>query len=396
MNTYTPDQHLPALRSLFRKNLLANLGAMAAAVLAFGLFFGFDHDLHTPLSMGISIGLSAVASVTEFFIERALHKRGRSTAWVYFFFFLLPLLILLAMSRSGLFPAESISGILFAVCFIFFRPLISVVILLMDSRRLREGAPLEAVGRMKPYSHRDGDAPGLDTSLLFEDELTHATLMLHTREMSPDHRYRVWYLPRTGLAVSQPIPDDAEVDPFGNLIQPDANPFISDSPETNSFTPTEPEQEPTRSPSASHDPNSPERRRAAKLALWSRACTFLSYGLIGFAFLSAVIFKTTDQAPVFFVMVFPAAGLMVLSNHLKNRGLKLRCTVQATAHCVDTVRRRSGKHSHYYPIVEFEVNGVPYTAELSTTCSPNAVGEPYTVYYDPLDPKTVIGRAGIL
>lgn len=389
MNTYTPDQHLPALRALFRKNLLANLGAMAAAVLAFGLFFGFGPGLHTPLSLGISIGLGAVASITAFFIERALHKRGRSTAWVYFCVFLLPLLILLTMSRSGLFPEESISGILFAVCFIFFRPLISVILLLSDHRRLKEESPLEAVGRMKRYSHRDGDAPGLDTSLLFEDEPTHATLMLHTREMSPDHRYRVWYLPRTGLAVSQPIPEDAELDPFGNLIQPDADPFASDAPDASG-------QEPSRPRSASLDPNSPERRRAARLALWSRACTFLSYGLIGLAFLSAVIFKTTDHAPVFFVMVFPAAGLIVLGNHLKNRGLKLRCTVQTTARCVDTVRRRTGKHSHDYPIVEFEVNGVPYTAELSVTCSPNAVGEPYTVYYDPLDPKTVIGQAGIL
>ncbi len=392
MNTYTPDQHLPALRALFRKNLLTNLGAMAASVLAFGLFFGFGSNGHTPLSLALSVGLAAIASVTEFFIERALHKRGRSTAWVYFFFFLLPLLILEAMSRSGLFPKDAVSGILFAVCFIFFRPLISVVLLMADSRRLKEESPLEAAGRMKRYSHRDGDAPGLDTSLLFEDELTHATLMLHTKEMSPDHRYRVWYLPRTGLAVSDPIPEDAELDPFGNLIQ-HTDPFASNGREQE---PSEPNP-PRRPESASRDPNSPERRRAAQLALWSRVCQFLSYGLIGLAFLSAVIFKTTDQDPMFFVfMVFPAVGLLVLSNHLKNRGLKLRCTVQATAHCVDTVRRRSGKHSHYYPIVEYEVDGVPHTAELSTACSPNAVGEPYTVYYDPLDPKTVIGRAGIL
>ena len=379
---YSPDQHLPALRGLFRKNLLANLGAMAAAVLAFGLFFGFDHGLHTPLSMGISIGLGAVASATEFFIKRALHKRGRSTAWVYFFFFLLPLLILLSMSRSGLFPAESISGILFAVCFIFFRPLISVVILLLDSHRLREGAPLEAVGRMKPYSHRDGDAPGRDTGLLFEDELTHTTIMLHTKEMSPDHRYRVWYLPRTGLAVHEPLPEDAETDPFGNLIQHTA--------------PTEPRN--THHPrSAAYDPDSPERRRAARLALWSRVCKYLSYGMMGLAFLSAVIFKTTDREPTFFLfMIFPAVGLTILGSFLKNRELKLRCTVQATACCVDTVRRRSGKHAHYYPIVEFEVDGIPHTAELSVTCSPNAAGQTYTIYYDPLDPKAVIGQAGIL
>lgn len=386
MNTYTPDQHLPALRTLFRKNLLANLGAMAAAVLAFGLFFGFGPGLHTPLSLGISIGLGAVASVAAFFTERALHKQGRSTTLTSLLFFLLPLLLLQFLS---------VSPILFAAGFIFFRPLISVILLLSDHRRLKEESPLEAVGRMKRYSHRDGDAPGLDTSLLFEDELTHATLMLHTREMSPDHRYRVWYLPRTGLAVSQPIPEDAEFDPFGNLIQPDADPFASDAPDASEQEPA-PTWEPSRPRSASLDPNSPERRRAARLALWSRICTFLSYGLIGLVFLSAVIFKTTDHAPVFFVMVFPAAGLMVLSSHLKNRGLKLRCTVQTTARCVDTVRRRTGKHSHDYPIVEFEVNGVPYTAELSVACSPNAVGEPYTVYYDPLDPKTVIGQAGIL
>ena len=39
--------------------------------------------------------------------------------------------------------------------------------------------------------------------------------------------------------------------------------------------------------------------------------------------------------------------------------------------------------------MEFEVNGIPYTAELSTACSRKDVGQLYVIYYDPLDPSVV-------
>ena len=80
---------------------------------------------------------------------------------------------------------------------------------------------------------------------------------------------------------------------------------------------------------------------------------------------------------------------IILSEVFKSKELKIRCTKRTTAFCVDTVRRKSGKHSTRHPIVEFEVNGVTHTVELSISCSRDAVGDLYTIYYDPLDPGTV-------
>ena len=80
---------------------------------------------------------------------------------------------------------------------------------------------------------------------------------------------------------------------------------------------------------------------------------------------------------------------LILSEVFKGKELKIRCTKRTTAFCIDTVRRRSGKHSTRHPIVEFEVKGVTHTVELSVSCSRDAVGDLYTLYYDPLDPDVV-------
>lgn len=385
---YVSDQHLTALKAVCRKYLLTNLGMIAAAILASVLFIGTGPGQANPLFLTVSLGLAALFSVTEYFVERALHKQGRGSGFVYLIFFILPLLILESMSHSELFADMDGTGILFAVFFLFFRPLISLLLLISDSGLLRAGTPLEAIGRMRKDSHRDGDAPGRDICLLFEDELTHKALMLHTKEISPDHRYRVWYLPRTGLAVSEPIPDDAEFDPFGNLIQ-HHDPFATDTDNSTDGFGSAADTEGSPRP----DPNSPDRRRAAQWVLWSRICKVLSIGMLGLGFVLAAVSNVERDAPyAAFFLILPAFGLMLLSGVCKSRELKIRCTVSTTARCVDTVRRRSGKHSLYYPIVEFEVDGVPYTVELTVTCSDMDIGELYTIFYDPLDPHTV--RAG--
>lgn len=98
----------------------------------------------------------------------------------------------------------------------------------------------------------------------------------------------------------------------------------------------------------------------------------------------------TTQSPA---IIFPSFLLifasMILSEVFKSKELKLRCTRRATAFCVDTVRRKSGKVSTRHPIVEYEVKGVTHTAELNISCSRDAVGDLYAICYDPLDPDTV-------
>ena len=366
---YPQDSRLQALRKHYKRALLTNLGAVITAAVMTAILITTDTESVPPVSLAVTMLLSAALAGAEYIVERALLKRGINAALISIPCFIGTLVL------GGLLMGASFLGL---AGFLFFRPLIPLIALLRDRGRLTEGNPLETVGRIKAGSRRA--TLGIDTCLLFEDELTHEKHLLRAQDLSPRRRYRVLYLPHSGLAAGEIISDEMQFDPFGNPIE---SPPSTEAP-TADPAPGFPESR------QRHDPNSPERKQAAKLALWSRVCILLSYGLIGLTVLSAVIFKAADQSPPAFIfMVFPAAGLMILSNHLKHRGLKLRCTVRTTALCVDTVCRRSGKHSHDYPIVEFEVNGVPYTAELSTACSRKDVGQLYVIYYDPLDPSVV-------
>ena len=137
------------------------------------------------------------------------------------------------------------------------------------------------------------------------------------------------------------------------------------------------------------DPNSPERKRAAKFGVASKVCKVLTFVFFGGIFVGALMAKE-DLNPGAMLLTIPFFVLaIILSEAFKSKELKIRCTRRTTGFCVDTVRRRSGKHSHRYPIVEFEVKGVTHTVELSVSCSRDAVGDLYTLYYDPLDPDVV-------
>ena len=136
------------------------------------------------------------------------------------------------------------------------------------------------------------------------------------------------------------------------------------------------------------DPNSPDRQKATKLALASKVCKIFGFVSIG-AVLAGTLILRDDSSVVWMFAIVLAILPVFLSGTLKYRELMLRCTKRTTARCIKTVCRHSGKSIRRYPIVEFEVDGMPYTAELSVSCSRHAEGELYTIYYDPLDPKTV-------
>ena len=138
-----------------------------------------------------------------------------------------------------------------------------------------------------------------------------------------------------------------------------------------------------------YDPNSPDRQKAAKYATAAKVCRMLTFLCFGIVFVGAISAKVTDTSPILIFFFIPLIIVALLNSHFKHQELKLRCTKRTTAFCIDTVRRRSGKHSHLHPIVEYEVDGVRHTAELSVTCTRGAVGETYTIYYDPLAPDTV-------
>ena len=136
------------------------------------------------------------------------------------------------------------------------------------------------------------------------------------------------------------------------------------------------------------DPDSPERKMAKKFALASKVCKVLGFVGIGVALAGTVILQG-DPSVVWMFAILLAILPVFVSGMLKDRELKLRCTKRTTAHCIKIVRRHVGKSLRRYPIVTFDVEGVPYTAELPVRCSRNSEGELYTIYYDPLDPKTV-------
>ena len=138
-------------------------------------------------------------------------------------------------------------------------------------------------------------------------------------------------------------------------------------------------------PTPPPDPNSPERKRAAKFGVASKVCKVLTFVTIGVLFLGGIATQSPSMIALFFLMI----PMIILSEVFKSKELKIRCTKRTTAFCIDTVRRRSGKHSTRHPIVEFEVKGVTHTVELSISCSRDAVGDLYTLCYDPLDPDVV-------
>lgn len=139
-------------------------------------------------------------------------------------------------------------------------------------------------------------------------------------------------------------------------------------------------------------PTSPERSKATKMAFCYKICVVVGFALlIGVLISGCVTVARPAVAPIFILCLISFTVTLLLGHHAKRQEMKLRCTVRATAICVETVRVRtfSGKHYCLHPVVKFEANGVPRKATIPVICTRDAVGEPYVIYYDPLDPTTV-------
>ena len=410
------ENHMQSLRKLYNKTLWSHIGAAALSVaaavfLAYSPLFTDDSLIPWLIAAGIGLVISAV----EYAIERALYKKGKKAGSLMFGFFLGLLLLLLILLETGLLGGYAYLFYPIVLAFLFARPLIPAMVLLRDAGALRDGELREAVGRIKSGTRRKNTEAGRGAYVLFENELTHEVHLLHTHHISPLHRYRVLYLPHSGLAVGEVIPDNITFDPFGNPIEREADdsenstekPAYSEenytekpayteekptekpwyqNPEAFSDSPPKPEpKEDTSMP----DPNAPERKRAAKFGVASKVCKVLTFVFFGGMFLGAFMAKE-DLNPGAMLLTIPFFVLaIILSEVFKSKELKIRCTKRTTAFCIDTVRRRSGKHSTRHPIVEFDVNGMTHTVELSISCSRDAVGDIYTLYYDPLNPDVV-------
>lgn len=419
------ENQIQSLRKLYNRTLWSYIGiaALSVAATAFLVVGNMIHNgqaLHWVAAAWVGLALAAV----EYVIERTLYKKGKKGAFILPAFMMGLLVLYVLFMKSGLIDGLLLLFYPLVLGFVAGRPLIPAMSLLRDAGALRDGNLSEAVGRIKAGTHRKNTESGRGAYVLFEDELTHEVHLLHMSHISPLHRYRVFYLPHSGLAVGEVIPDNVTFDPFGNPIEREAEEPITEKPayseesyaekpdyteESYTVKPDYREEEPAEKPwyqnpeafstnppkpepkedTSMPDPNSPERKRAAKFGVASKVCKVLTFVFFGGIFLGALMAKE-DLNPGAMLLTIPLFVLaIILSETFKSKELKLRCTHRATGFCVDTVRRRSGKHSHRYPIVEFEAGGVTHTVELSVSCSRDAVGDIYTLYYDPLDPDVV-------
>lgn len=418
------DQQIQSLRKAYKKNLWLNLSAAIMSLLFVGYML-VGEVISDPLMACIAAGVGAIAAVADYAIERALYRKGKNAFFVMVLCMVLPLLALGAVVTLGRLPWTSGASFLpYVAAFIFLRAAIPLIQLLRDGSCLRENDPCETVGAVKKNTRRvEGERAG-ESYLLFEDELTHETHLLRAGSLSPTRRYRVFYLPHSRLAVGEEIPDDVTFDPFGNPIEREVSEgtveedfayaaqgsytekpnydedggYAPKTDDTEDESDTEPSYTKPYASEGSgetvyrdsrYDPNSPDRQKAAKYATAAKVCKVLTFVCFGIVFVGAISAKVTDTSPILIFFFIPLIVVALLNSHFKHQELKLRCTKRTTAFCIDTVRRRSGKHSHLHPIVEYEVEGVRHTAELSVTCTRGAVGETYTIYYDPLEPDTV-------
>ena len=414
------ESQVRSLRKLYNRTLwsyigIAALSVAATAFLVVGNMINNGQALRWVVAAWVGLALAAV----EYLIERTLYKKGKKGAFILPAFMMGLLVLYVLFMKSGLIDGLLLLFYPLVLGFVAGRPLIPAISLLRDAGALRDGNLSEAVGRIKVGTHRKNTESGRGAYVLFEDELTHEVHLLHMGHISPLHRYRVFYLPHSGLAVGEVIPDNVTFDPFGNPIEREVEEPITEKPayseesyaekpdyteesytvksdykeepaekpwyqNPEAFSANPPKPEP-REDTSMPDPNSPERIRAANFGKASKICKVLTFVFMGVMFLGLITTRSPSMMALFFLMI----PMIVLSEVFKSKELKIRCTRRATAFCVDTVRRRSGKHSHRYPIVEFEAGGVTHTVELSVSCSRDAVGDIYTLYYDPLDPDVV-------
>ena len=415
------ENQVRSLRKLYNRTLWSYIGiaALSVAATAFLVVGNMIHNgqaLRWVVAAWVGLALAAV----EYVIERTLYKKGKKGAFILPAFMMGLLVLYVLFMKSGLIDGLLLLFYPLVLGFVAGRPLIPAISLLRDAGALRDGDLSEAVGRIKSGTHRKNTESGRGAYVLFEDELTHEVHLLHMGHISPLHRYRVFYLPHSGLAVGEVIPDNITFDPFGNPIEREAEEPITEKPDYSeeryaekadytekryTVKPDYREEEPAEKPwyqnpeafstnppkpepredTSMPDPNSPERIKAANFGKASKICKVLTFVFMGVMFLGVITTQSPSMIALFFLMI----PMIILSEVFKSKELKIRCTRRTTGFCVDTVRRRSGKHSHRYPIVEFEAGGVTHTVELSVSCSRDAVGDIYTLYYDPLDPDVV-------
>ena len=136
-----------------------------------------------------------------------------------------------------------------------------------------------------------------------------------------------------------------------------------------------------------------DRVKATYYELYAKICTVIAYGLLGATLIAAFILRdaailkdTAMSDGMVIVLMIPSVIFLLLGRHFKKRRLQLLCTVRTTARRLYTVTHGSRRGRRRYPVVEYEVEGRTYTAELDIPSYFGSEEEEYAICYDPHDP----------
>ncbi len=374
------NHRINALRTVYKRRLLSTVITATVHLVATVLLLLHLLRLKSvpPPAFFIAVCFGILLTVSCYFAERAIYRTGFSSRFAFYLMLLLPLIVLAILLFRKVIPiVDGLWGFAYAPTMILLRPLIPLIQLLRDGILLRKGTPGRSVGRMKKNTHpAQSMSAAHEWYVQFEDEVTHKKHLIRLESMSPIRRYRIWYLPHSGLAVGEIIPEKVTFDAAGNpvkrkqaLMNATKAPMIYDD---------------------HPDAHTPKRQKAAKFGRVSKAFYFLYVTLFNLPVLAFAILQIWSIL-LFVPLLLLSLGANILYSVFRDKELKLRCTSCTTARCVDiTYHKFSHRHhrvSYNRPVVEYTVDGVTYTKELSIRCDFFDIGKQYTVFYDPLEPE---------
>lgn len=370
------NHRMNALRAVYKRRLFSTVITATVHLVATVLLLLRLKSV-PPLAFFIAVCFGILLTVSCYFAERAIYRTGFSSRFAFYLMLLLPLIVLSILLFRKVIPMDGLWGFAYAPSMILLRPLIPLIQLLRDGILLRKGTPCRSVGRMKKNTHpAQSISAAHEWYVQFEDEVTHKKHLIRLESMSPIRRYRIWYLPHSGLAVGEIIPEKVTFDASGNpvkrkqaLMKATKAPMIyGDHP----------------------DAHTSERQKAAKFGRVSKVFYILHITLFNLPVLAFAILQIWSIL-LFVPLLLLSLGANILYSVFRDKELKLRCTSCTTARCVDiTYHKFSHRHhriSYNRPVVEYTVDGVTYTKELSIRCDFFDIGKQYTIFYDPLEPE---------
>lgn len=189
-------------------------------------------------------------------------------------------------------------------------------------------------------------------------------------ELAENIHYRIYYYPHSKIMVFEQLPD--EVSMYENSdIEVEDVPHPLDDIDPDAFTP------PVQPVDITVPPVSKIKKR------------LIIIGSVGIDLVAGVLGLLLGQQ--FWYALIPLIfGEIFLFAHLQDKEKRARCTRRMEGVIVDIVRRRSGKSTSYYPVIEYHVGQKTYRFEGNIGTPSWSQGEIVPIYFNPNDPTDVM------